>query len=424
MTLPPEAVGNARLPAASAHGNPIRRERSARVRAVRVLRVAFSVLLFGTGCATLHPPSGGTPQANALSPETIEADARLGRMNDEELFAEGTAALGAGDFERAGRMFDRLVDAFPKSRHWRSAVLQAGVCDEHLKRWDAARERFSAIADPTHGTGEALDAAFRLAEVDYQRNEYAAPALLLGTLADREDLPLERRIEARVQEGICEVEAGELDRAETTLRQALTAWQHAPHPQDLDKYFPAQAEFFLGEIYRLHEEEVSLDPDQTADELGKQLEYKAELLLSAQGHYLRAIRVGDGYWATAAGAEVGALYEGLYRYLVDAPTPKELNPAETDVYRQEVRKKIRVLLTKAISIYESTLDAAERLGTQGPFVEKSRAGLERLKALLMSEDSDTPPPATPPAGSRPVRHPDSLEPHSARTPPSRFQASA
>lgn len=357
-----------------------------------------------------------------LPPVTVEGDPRLARMNDEELFAEGSAAFSANDFDRAGLIFGRLMDAFPHSRHFNAAALQAGKSAEQLERWEEARARFAAAADPAHGEGDALEAAFKLAEVDYQLADYQAPAQLLATIADRGELPLEVRIQARVQQGICEVELGSLDHAETTLRAALTLWQGASHPRDLDDYYPAQAEFFLGEIYRIHEQDVTLDPDQTADQLGQQLEYKAELLLSAQGHYLRAIKIGNGYWATAAGTEVGTLYEGLYRYLTAAPTPTELNAEETDVYRQEVRKKIRVLLTKAISIYESTLDAADRVGARGPFVEQSREGLSRLKALLVAQDNDAelvngapplPSPAPPPP---PARRPDRLTPQAGPAP--------
>lgn len=385
--------------------------------AVRASLRVLGFLLLASGCATVAPKP--PPPTVAFPAVTVEGDPRLARMNDEELFAEGSAAFSAGELERAELLFARLLTAFPNSRHAPSASFKAGLCSEQLERWPEAQARFAAVSDPARGTGEALEAAFRLAEVDYQLGDYDEASKLLAVIAARTDLGLDTRIKARVQQGICEVEQGALDRAETTLRLALSAWRSATHPRDLDDYYPAQAEFFLGEIYRLHEEAVTLDPNQTAEELGRQLEYKAELLLSAQGHYLRAIRVGNGYWATAAGAEVGALYEGMYRYLAQAPTPTELDAEATTIYRQEVKKKIRVLLTKAISIYESTLDAADRLGTRGTFVERSRAGLERLKALLVAQDKDAELPAgeLPPAQGQPPRHPDHLTPHSERAAP-------
>jgi tetratricopeptide (TPR) repeat protein len=359
--------------------------------------------LLGAGCATVPTRTSPTEPATKVDfpAVTVQGDARLAAMNDEELFAEGNASFGAKDYGHAAVLFGRIVDAFPHSPHFAQAALQAGQSHEQLGDWTKARERFAAISDPAHGQGPALDAAFHLAEADYHLSNYGEAAVLLETLADRADLPLAQRVQARVQQGICQVESGESDQAETTLRRAIADWHGAPHPEDVDSYFPAQAEFFLGEIYRQHEEDVALDPDQTAEELGKQLEYKAELLLSAQGHYLRSIRVGNDYWATAAGAQVASLYEGLYHYLQTAPTPTELDAAETDVYRQEVQKKIRVLLTKAISIYESTIDAADRLGTRGPFVEKARAELERLKNLLVSEDATAAEGGTGPASRSP-----------------------
>lgn len=340
-----------------------------------------------------------TPRATALNaghekrivefdPVVVTGDLELEKLNAEELFAGGEAAYAANEFARAARYFGRLADAFPDSPHRRAALYNAGLSLEKVQRWDEAAARFSDLADAAHGSGDALDAAFRLAEADYHRQRYADAVKTLTTIATRADLGLNRRLEAMVQQGICELESGKPDVAEATLRKALTTWGELHDKDEVDDYFPAQAEFFLGEIYRLHYEDVKLDPDRTADQLANDLEYKAELLLSAQGHYLRAIRIGNGYWATAAGAQIGGLYENLYQQMVNSPSPKELNSEEAGVYRQELKKKIRVLITKAISIYERTLEAAERIGSQNPFVEKTRESLKKMKELLVA-DGDT-----------------------------------
>jgi hypothetical protein len=191
----------------------------------------------------------------------------------------------------------------------------------------------------------------------------------------------------------------------------LTLYQDAPDKDVLDDYFPAQAQFFLGEIFRLHYESITLDANKSVDELAKDLEYKAELLLSSQGHYLRAIRIGNGYWATAAGAQIGGLYENLYDHMVNAEAPRELNSEEAELYKHELRKKIRVLLTKAITVYERTLEAAERIGAQSPFVEKTRESLKRMKDLLLAdakaeeaeEEPAKPDPEPPPPPAKQVK---------------------
>jgi uncharacterized coiled-coil protein SlyX len=147
---------------------------------------------------------------------------------------------------------------------------------------------------------------------------------------------------------------------------------------------------------------VKLDPAKGSDALANDLNYKAELLLSAQGHYLRSIRVGNGHWATASGSQIGALYENLYEHLMNSPAPAELDAEAAEVYREEVRKKIRVLLTKSINIYERTLEAAERIGSQNAFVDKTRQSLEKMKARLLADsESEQEPGSTEPAPTPP-----------------------
>jgi len=337
-----------------------------------------------------------------MPPEEIRADLALLRMNDEELFAAGSSAFAAGEVARAAACFERLVSAFPESAHRVRARFNAGLARERMEEWEQARAHFAEIADPL-GSGDALDAAFHHAEALYHLDRFPEAGSVLARIAARSDLPVGRRIEAQVQQGICQVDAGDLDAGEKTLRTALaSAREAADRGEPADEYIVAQGQFFVGEIYRLHCEGVSFDPEASADELSRTLEYKAELLLSAQGHYLRAIKVGNGYWATAAGERIGSLYEVLHRQMVDSPVPRELKGEEIDVYRQEVRRRIRVLLTKAIGVYETTVATAERIGTGGVFVDRARASLERMKQLLLAEaDAPDEPPAPPEPAAKP-----------------------
>lgn len=356
-----------------------------------------------TGSAARADNGQGTPpkQEIQFDPVTVTADLELDKLNDEELFAGGTSAFAANDFKQAARYFGRLADFYPDSKHRRAALYNAGLAHQRLKEWEEAEHRFSELADAKQGTGDALDAAFRVAETQYQLERYDEAAALLTVIAQRADLPLNKRVEAQVQQGICQLEAGRSEEAEKTLRKAISTYEGLADKDEVDDYFPAQAHFFIGEIYRLHYDEVKLDPAKGSDKLAEDLNYKAELLLSAQGHYLRSIRVGNGYWATAAGAQIGALYEDLYHHMVNSPAPAELDANEAQVYRQELRKKIRVLLTKSINIYERTLETAERIGSQSAFVDRTRESLAKVKALLLADadgetdaDSKSAPPAT------------------------------
>jgi tetratricopeptide (TPR) repeat protein len=330
-----------------------------------------------------------------FDPVMVTADLELEKLNDEELFAGGTSAFAAGDFKQAARYFGRLVDFHPNSVHRRAALYNAGLSHQRLKEWEEAYHRFSELADAAKGKDDTLDAAFRVAETQYHLERFSEAAAVLAVIAQREDISISKRLEARVQQGICELEAGNAEQAEATLRKAISAYEALSDKDEADDYFPAQAHFFIGEIYRLHYESVKLDPAKGTDKLSEDLNFKAELLLSAQGHYLRSIRVGNGYWATASGAQIGQMYENLYEHMVTSPVPPELSAEEAQVYRQELRKKIRVLLTKSINIYERTLEAAERIGSQNTFVERTRESLRKVKELLLA-DADGETEATPP----------------------------
>ncbi|PTL78584.1 tetratricopeptide repeat protein [Vitiosangium sp. GDMCC 1.1324] len=356
------------------------------------------------GCRTTGSAVRETPeqpkQEVQFDPVTVTGDLELSELNDEELFAGGTSAFAANDFAKAARYFGRLADFHANSSHRHEALYNAGLAHERLEQWEEAYLRFSELADVEKGTGDTLDAAFRMAETQYHLERFADAAKVLGTIAGREDLPVGKRLEAQVQQGVCELESGQPEKAETTLRKVVTTYEGLADKDEVEDYFPAQAHFFIGEIYRLHYEEVKLDPSKGSDALSNDLNYKAELLLSAQGHYLRAIRVGNGHWATAAGSQIGAMYENLYEHLVNSPAPAELDAEEAQVYREELRKKVRVLLTKSINIYERTLEAAERIGSQNAFVDKTRKSLERMKALLLA-DTDSAPTSAEPAPSKP-----------------------
>ncbi|HEY0881391.1 MAG TPA: tetratricopeptide repeat protein [Archangium sp.] len=341
-----------------------------------------------TGCvhtrALEKPPPPGAQEVK-FDEVLITGDLELEKLNDEELFAAGTSYFAAEDFAQAARFFGRICDFHPNSKHYRPALYNAGLALEKMKSWEDAWVRFSVLSDPAKGTTDGLDAAFRIAECDYHLERYGEAIEVLKTIADRTDLNVDKRIEARVQQGVCQLESGDKDAAETTLRSVLTYWNGLPDKDLVDDYFPGQAQFFLGEIFRLHYESVELDGSKSTEKLAEDLEYKSELLLSSQGHYLRAIRIGNGYWATAAGNRIGGLYENMYDHMIHATAPAELSASEQEIYRVELRKKIRVLISKAITVYERTLEAAERIGASSPFVEQTKESLQRMKQLLLAE---------------------------------------
>lgn len=347
---------------------------------MRARLLATLLVALGSGCVT-----GRTLEMDPVLVTVNEEDLALSRLNEEELFACGSAAYQAQDFPRAVKCFTRLADTFPSGPRWKDAQYNAGVAYEQLGEFLLALERYRTVMDPVRGQGDALDATWRAASCHYHLGDYEGAVALLEQVAARGDVTSTDRIHALTHIGVCHVESGKLSEAEGRLREALAIYKDRSEVERLDDYFPCQAQFFLGELYRLHFLAVKLVAVDDPNKLGNELEYKAQLLLSAQGHYLRAIRMGNPHWGVAAGQRIGSLYEGFYDEMTTAPVPQTLDEEQAALYRATLRKRVRVLVHKAISIYERTISAAERVGVNGGFLEATKGSLDRMKQVLLAD---------------------------------------
>ncbi len=386
-------------------------------------RLAVLLAALAAGCATTRPaatagaappcaaaglpcPAAPAPAAPAEGPAQLEyepervevtrLDLELAGKNDEELFAIGQAAFSAGDHARAANAFGRLADLFPTSRREATALYNAGLAHQRLEQWRLAAERFGTLERKYDGP-DALEAAFKVAECRWHLGELEAARAALEAVARRPGLSSGELVRALTQRGVVELELGRPEDAERSLRLAVSTWKLGSETERLDDYYPSQAQFYLGEVYRGHFLAVRLDPGQDGEgKLAQDLEDKASLLLSAQGHYLRAIRMGHPDWAVAAGYRVGELYDALHAALVEAPLPPGLDEEETEAYRAELKRRVRVLVTKAIAIYEQTLAVAGRARVENNrFVAETQASLDRMKQALRDVPPDPAPPPEP-----------------------------
>lgn len=356
----------------------------ARLSALAAAGASVAAAALAAGCAS--QPARKTTRID-LPPSVITAgppeEIALSDKDEASLFDGGMRAFAAGDYEKAARHFDRLVEVFPEAANALPALYDAALSQERLKRWGPALERFERYLARAPRGADAVDAAFHAALAEHELGRLPAAAARLHALSELPGLPRARRAEALVQEAVTRIESGGPAEGERLLRAALASTAGDPEGP-ADPALEAQAEFWLGEVYRGYFTEAKLDPRAMKEaDLSDALEAKAKYLLSAQGHYLRAIRKGDGEWATASGFRIGGLYEAFHDQLVAAPVPAGLSSEAAEVYREELKKKVRVLVERAIRIYEETRRTAERVSAKSPYVARTDEALQRLRKLLL-----------------------------------------
>jgi tetratricopeptide (TPR) repeat protein len=261
------------------------------------------------------------------------------------------------------------------------AVIVAGEADPVARAKEYDRQGKYAEALSLWEKSDGIEAQFHAAWDEHELHRLDAAVTRLEKLLQRPEIKPVEKGSALLQIGVCRIEGKARAEGEMQIRQALEIFDREPA---VDPSLPAQAEFWLGEAFRGGFSESALDPAaMSSDALSDALEKKAQYLLSAQGHYLRSIRQGDGEWATAAGFRIGEMYETFYDQLIHAPVPSNLTEAQRNLYEEELHKKVRNLVEKAVRIYEQTLSNAQNTGAQNAYRQKTQDALERLRKLLL-----------------------------------------
>ncbi len=310
-----------------------------------------------------------------------------------ELFERAGAALSDKRPADAARDYDQLLKEFPDTRYTKAALYNAGLAYEGVKDWQTAVARFKKLADEHAETSDAKDALFQIGACYAELGNWPTSATTFAEILERKDLTADDKIEAMARRGFAQFELKDLDTAERTFQSALYYFEAIQKDDRLDTdFYIGLVRYQLGEITHQRFRDLQLVlPDKgsidTADKkaLGV-LNDKAKLLLAAQREYIETIKLGNPQWASAAGYQIGSLYEELYDAFIHAPVPEELlgeaNQEKREVYYEELRKEIRILLEKSLRTHEQNLLMLERLGVQNEWRDKSKLAFAKLQKML------------------------------------------
>jgi tetratricopeptide (TPR) repeat protein len=384
---------------------------------IRRLRLGtLGVLTALAGCATtpsppapIVPPSAPVTEYE-MEPIKIQAvkgpeGVHIESFDAAELFEAGGAALSEKRFDAAVAAYDRLLKEFNDSRYSKAAIYNTGLAYQGKKDWQGAIERFKVLTEHYEATPDAKDAQFQIGASYAELENWPTSAEVFAQILQRKDLTADDRIEALGRRGFAQFRLKDLDTAERTFKSALAYFQQIEVQERLETdFYLGLCKYHLGEIPHERFRAVPLRLPQK--QMGIDMEEKARLLLWAQRQYIDTIKLGNPQWASASGFQIASLYEEFYDAFVHAPIPPELqgtaNEEKRQVYFEELRKKIRILLEKSLQVHEQNLLMMERLGVQNEWRDKSKLAYAKLQHLLdPSASVDLPPAgaATPPPGA-------------------------
>jgi TolA-binding protein len=345
-----------------------------------------------------------------------------------ELFEQAGAALSEKRYDDAIHGYDRLLKEFSDSRYTKAALYNCGLAYQGKRDWTTAVARLKVLVDQYGETPDAKDAQFQIGASYAELENWPTSAEVFAQLLQRKDLTADDRIEAMGRRGFAQFRLKDLDTAERTFKSALAYYQQIEVEERLQTdFYLGLCKYHLGQIP--HERFRAILFHLPEKQMGIDMEEKARLLLFAQRQYIDTIKLGNAQWASASGYQIASLYEELYDAFIHAPVPHELlgraNDEKREIYYEELRKKIRILLEKSVRVHEQNLLMMERLGVQNEWRDKSKLAYAKLQKLLdpsyRVEFADpsavpAPPPAGTPAGP-PLPAAPSAQPNAAPSAP-------
>jgi tetratricopeptide (TPR) repeat protein len=303
-----------------------------------------------------------------------------------ELFERAGAALSAKRYDDSVSAYERLLKEFPsETKYTKAALYNLGLAYQGKKDWTTAIARFQKLATDFAGTSDSKDAQFQIGACYAEMGNWPTSAALFAQILERKDLTADDKIEAMSRRGFAQFELHDFDTAERTFKTVLWYFASIESEERLQTdFYLGLAKYHLGEIPHEHFRAMPLRLPQK--QMAIDMEEKARLLLVAQRQYIETIKLGNPQWASASGYQIGSLYEEFYDAFIHAPMPPELlgddNQEKREVYYEELRKRIRILLEKSIKTHEQNLLMLERLGVENEWRDKSKLAFAKLQKML------------------------------------------
>lgn len=349
-------------------------------------------LIWLTSCATTGP-SDKEHHVTSVPPIHVVAytdtdefqSLKLDAYDAEELFHRAAKQLRGGACADAVALYSQLIDEFPDSLLVEPALYNSGLCLDELGKYADAVASYQMLLEEYPLSRDKKDTYFRLAASLEELEAWGEMIRILETL-EQDDVSLYAldRVEILTKKGAAYMEMQQLGHAQFALESAIRIYtKDETISATAPDYYYSMAQFKLAEITHANMRAIPLPPDDVL--VSSILEKKCQLLLDAQYMYTKVIRIGHPHWSAAAAYRTGALYHHLWKDMLDAPAPTGLSQEEQGIYIEVLRKRIKVLLQKAVKQWKRTMKFSLRLNLDNKWISQTQQDLQQIEELLENE---------------------------------------
>ncbi len=307
-------------------------------------------------------------------------------LSEQDVFRAAGAAFRDKDYEKSAKLYLELIARAPDGRYANVSRFNGALSLERLKRYDEAVPYYEEVAKRTGGSKDAHDALFRAATCMQSAERWKEANGFWTRVLKPEYAQISEhdQMEAYVKRAWTYEKVGDMARAERDYKAVFRL-----HRNNLDNRLirttplVALAHQRVGYLYGSLVDSIQIMLP--VERMARDIEEKANYFLKAQSHLLDAVRRHHPTHSLAAGHRLGSLFESFYLDLMNAEVPQELGKDDHVIYIEELKKKVRPLIEKAVYTYRRTVELGNRLDYNGEWTKKARVSLKRLESYIAAE---------------------------------------
>ena len=262
-------------------------------------------------------------------------------LADEALYKAAGLREMSEQWEVAAADYLKLVDGYSNSEYAPRALKNAAICYENKEDWYTAERVYRRYATTfTEDLGELLEVMYKIGEMSYN--------------------------------------LGNMKLAVDGFRQTVTAHKQLRSREALvDDYFPAKAQFMIGEVEFNEYKDLEIRPP-----LDKNLQRKKLKFKRVFEEYKNTLEYQVADWSTAASYRIGMAFEEFGRALIESPRPNGLDEEQAKLYEQKLSESAMPYRQKALETYRKNVLQAEKNQVENMWVEESRKRMNTLTIEL------------------------------------------